>query len=293
MDWNLLKTFHKIVTAGGISRASQATGRRQPAISLALKRLEEQIGARLCERGPGGFQLTTEGEVVADICRRIFGIVEDIPARVMDAGKQVRGPVRVRLISSVNVGPLDEAIRLLNLSHPGIELKLTVSGWEDLTNLLLRNELDIGIGPAHFMHGQLKYSLLCKEVQRIYCGASHSLFGTKVSTLSELREYPFILKTPGEPEEVMRFRMQHGLGYQVAGTSDHVDEMLRLTRAGTGLALLPVGAAESDVRSKRLWCVTPGLNGPSLPIYTITNANAAPYRARDMFLQEIMKCSGQ
>ena len=43
VDWNLLKTFHEIVEAGGVSRAGRALRRKQPALSLALKRLEAEL----------------------------------------------------------------------------------------------------------------------------------------------------------------------------------------------------------------------------------------------------------
>ena len=49
VDWNLLKTFHEIAEAGGVSRAGRALRRKQPALSLALKRLETSSGSR-CRR---------------------------------------------------------------------------------------------------------------------------------------------------------------------------------------------------------------------------------------------------
>ena len=50
LDWNLLKVFSVLVETGGLTRAAAKLGRKQPAISLALKRLEERLGTRLCRR---------------------------------------------------------------------------------------------------------------------------------------------------------------------------------------------------------------------------------------------------
>lgn len=68
LDWNLLKYIAVLAESGGLTRAAKILGRQQPAMSLALKRLEERLNARLCERGPGGFALTEEGRRLAETC---------------------------------------------------------------------------------------------------------------------------------------------------------------------------------------------------------------------------------
>ena len=50
LDWNLLKVFNAIVEAGGVSPAARVLNRKQPAISLALKRLEAEVGDRKSTR---------------------------------------------------------------------------------------------------------------------------------------------------------------------------------------------------------------------------------------------------
>ncbi len=71
LDWNLLKIFHEIVQAAGVSEAARRTSRKQPALSMALRRLEDHLGVKLCRRGPGGFALTHEGEVLAELCEGV------------------------------------------------------------------------------------------------------------------------------------------------------------------------------------------------------------------------------
>ena len=82
VDWNLLKTFHEIAEAGGVSRAGRALRRKQPALSLALKRLESELGVTLCRRGPRGFELTDEGMLVAETCRSLNALVRNVPKRL-------------------------------------------------------------------------------------------------------------------------------------------------------------------------------------------------------------------
>lgn len=64
LDWNLLRTFLAIVQEGSISRAAVRLHLTQPAVSLALKRLEERLGENLIARSGSSFTVTTAGELV-------------------------------------------------------------------------------------------------------------------------------------------------------------------------------------------------------------------------------------
>ena len=82
VDWNLLRTFHVIVQSANLSRAAAVLGRKQPAVSLSLSRLEAHLGARLCTRTSSLFELTPEGMRVAEICRIIFDQMNRLPNRL-------------------------------------------------------------------------------------------------------------------------------------------------------------------------------------------------------------------
>ena len=110
IDWNLLKLFYEIVQAQGLTGAAQELSRKQPAISLALRRLEERLNVVLCRRGPSGFELTDEGQVLAEVCFRIMEQVREVPYRLSDLKAEVRGHVRVRLVSNLVTDELDGAI---------------------------------------------------------------------------------------------------------------------------------------------------------------------------------------
>ena len=66
------------------------TSLKQPALSTALKRLEDDVGARLCKRGPGGFKLTREGEMLAETCETVYGTVAHIPHSIANVATDVR-----------------------------------------------------------------------------------------------------------------------------------------------------------------------------------------------------------
>lgn len=77
LDWNLLRTFRVIGQELSISRAAARLHLTQPAISQALKRLEEQLDCQLIARRGPRFVLTEAGEQIFAIAGEMYGQVAD------------------------------------------------------------------------------------------------------------------------------------------------------------------------------------------------------------------------
>ncbi|MDZ7748857.1 MAG: LysR family transcriptional regulator [Halofilum sp. (in: g-proteobacteria)] len=217
LDWNLLKTFQEIVAAGGISRASHELSRKQPAISLALRRLEERLGVRLCERGPRGFTLTAEGEAAAEICDEIGQLVSLLPERVAATGEELRGRVRIRLISSVQTPALDQALERFHRRYPSVEIELGIGPWKGSRKTCSTASSMPASAPCGSSTPASSTTCCSARYSGSTCGPTHPLFGKTVTDLSRLVNERFVVKGPGEPDEIMRFRLRHGLGRNAVG----------------------------------------------------------------------------
>ena len=92
IDTDLLRTFVTLVDLGGFTRAGEALGRSQPAISLQMKRLEELVGAALLRRDAREVGLTADGETLMVYARRILYLNDEALAALgpVRAGEGVR-----------------------------------------------------------------------------------------------------------------------------------------------------------------------------------------------------------
>lgn len=288
IDWNLLKVFHEIATAGGVTRAAQGLSRKQPSVSLSLKRLEAWVGVTLCKRSRQGFELTDEGRLMAETCGHLAELIREIPSRVADAAQEVTGRVRIRLISNLVNSALDDAIARFHRKYPRVEINVDVATWAEVVNALLQDEIDIGLAPTRFRRAELTYQLLFREVHRLYCGRSHPLYRKTIRNPATIASQGFILTGSDEPDELTGFRLRYGLGRVVAGVSEHLEEARRLTVLGVGLCFLPEGFADEDVKSGRLWLILPPENAPSMEVFIITNPNNPRHIAQQLFVDELL-----
>ena len=287
VDWNLLKTFHEIAEAGGVSRAGRALRRKQPALSLALKRLETELGVTLCRRGPRGFELTDEGMLVAETCRSLNSLVRNVPKRLGNLTEEVRGRISIQIISSLVCERFDAAISRFHGRHPDVEILIDITTWDSVAAALLRDEIDIGVASAQTLRSDLNYDFLFDEFHGIYCGPSHLLYGRTFDDPSALSGQAFVLTGADEPDVLTAYRTRHGLGLQVAGLSEHLDEAKRLTILGIGICFLPEAFAAPDVEAGRLWPLLRHAEQPCMPVFVITNQRAPRKLARQLLLAEI------
>lgn len=288
LDWNLLKVFDAIVQSGGIARAAQRLGRQQPAVSLALKRLEDRIQCKLCRRGPAGFMLSEEGRRLAEICQQLREQVRDLPETIAGLDQEVKGSLRVSVISNLINPVLDQLLRNFNERYPLIKILIDVASWSDVIDALLKADIDIGIAPARQQRAELNYHRLFREIHVAYCGRGHRLFGARKVRPAQLAEENFVLTGSDEPDQLSDFRLRHGIGRHVAGVSPHLEEAKRLATLGVGLCFLPEGYAAPEVAAGRLWPVLSPVGAPRMDIFVITNPNAPHHPSRQLFVEETL-----
>lgn len=289
VDWNLLKLFLEIARAGGIGAAARNLNKQQPGISVALKRLEDQIGAQLFERSPSGIRITPAGKALQTLCEEMFENVRMAQHQVAQATRRVSGVVRIQLVSSVVCPEFDEAIASFHRRHPAIAMELSVSPWRGVLEALGRGEVEVGIGYEGQVGAGLVYEPMFVETQQLFCARSHALYGSKVAQLQSLSREGFVLTGADEPEAVTRLRSRHGLGTERAGQAEDVHEALRLITAGVGLGFLPEAAAAVAVREGRLWPLLPPELQPSHDIFLISRASPSRDTATQLFLDEIRR----
>lgn len=133
LDIDLLRCFVTIADTGSFTRAGERLGRTQSAISLQLKRLEEQVGRSLFLRSPRHLSITPEGERLIGPARQILRLNDATLAQMFEP--DIAGSVRIGVPEDFATAHLPSVLAAFTEAHPLVELEVTC----DLTlNLLER-----------------------------------------------------------------------------------------------------------------------------------------------------------
>lgn len=142
MDIKNLTTFVQVAETGSFSRAAERLGYSQPTISVQIRQLEQELGFRLFDRIGHSVRLTDKGrdallyaQQVCRLCQQMsLGEKEDEVKETL---------IRLATSDSLCTGMLYDNYPRLRQMHPGIHLKLTTAGTDELFALLDHNEVDI------------------------------------------------------------------------------------------------------------------------------------------------------
>jgi DNA-binding transcriptional LysR family regulator len=106
-----------------------------------------------------------------------------------------------------------------------------------------------------------------------YCGPGHPLFGKAAVSPSQLVAEPFVV-TDDEPVPYTRYRERHGLGQQIGGVADNLQERMWLIQLGMGVGMLPQAIVETSDFAPKLWPLLPDSEAPTCTIYLMANASS-------------------
>ena len=141
-----LRTFIIVARQGSFNLAAQELSRTQPAVTLAIKQLEEFVGIKLLERTTRSVAPTNEGENFLPIAERL---VRDFDSAIYDlratAERRV-GHVSIAIVPSVATNLLPPIIKTFSNAYPGINLHLDDDSSRGVQQRVERNEVDFGVG---------------------------------------------------------------------------------------------------------------------------------------------------
>ena len=167
-DTLLLRTFATVCDLGSFTKAARRAHLTQSAVSLRIKRLEEQVGARLIAREAPGILLTEHGEVLLSYARRILALHQQAEHRLRRDGA---GVVSFGAPEYFNLHALSSLIGEFTALYPGVQLQLKLGIGPDLAALVDEGQLDLAIVTSEI--GEADGIVLCRE-RRVWA-AGHAM----------------------------------------------------------------------------------------------------------------------
>lgn len=250
MELKHLRAFVVLAEELHFGRAAQRLSIVQPALSMQIKTLEEELGAKLFERDRHSVALSEVGRIFLPEARAAL----HQSARAMDiaraSGRGEIGRIRIAFVSSVLPNLLPTLIRALHARFPRIEPELKDLPTPDQLAALRDGQLDFGLVRLPVPGGAgIRTRVVLHESFVVALPADHPLAGHVSLYPAELARAPLFLLArryaPGFYSELVAALERHGVALQVASELGEFSTMLALVSAGLGLGLLPSEAAQA------------------------------------------------
>ena len=257
MELHQLQGFYEVAREGSFTRAADKLYLTQPAISLQLKGLEEELGETLFERRRRNARLTPAGEI---LFRRAKAVFDELAAARDEIGG-LRQVLRGRLVigtSDTNCSyVLPPVLRGFRDRYPEVEIDIRNKMSSEVGRMVLGDEVDLGLATLPVRHRSLVNEVLFARRDVLICRPDHELAGKRSTTLKRVAAQPLLALEQGSTTRKLMDEMflRAGLDAEVAMNLGSIEVLKRFVEIGLGLALVPEVAVGAETAAGRLAAV--------------------------------------
>ncbi len=253
MDLEQLRTLLAAEEAGSLSAAARLRHLTQPAVSLQVKALEQELGASLFHRRGRGVEITEAGRALARQARRALAAVQAGRQEVEQIRGVTRGALRLGVTDAAATGVLPRTFMDFHRRFPGIEVAVEVNSTEPLLARLRDGRFDLVLGTLPVEAADVEVTPLAAE--RLGLVLPTSAKGVPLARV--LAEEPFIAYPRGSITRRLIDAALAGAGLTARPVMEigRPSVMARLVETGLGVSVLPEAVSTEPFRRGAVHCV--------------------------------------
>ena len=224
LDLDTLRTLCVAHDLGGLAQASQLLGRTPSAISLQMKRLQDDLGITLFRKRGRGLALTEPGEVALSYARRMLALNDELLDTMH--GANLAGSIRIGCTQDF-AAILPSALSHFALLHPYMQIELRIEGNTALAEAIDKSQLDLAVAIGQEDRATAK---IIGQLDLVWIASS---------TFVPRRDQPLPLAALGPQCAFRRRAIEHlesaGLPYRIAANSPSLDGLWAALLGGLGI----------------------------------------------------------
>lgn len=290
MELRHLRYFQTVAEALSFSKASRSLCVAQPALSRAVRELEDSLGVELFDRSRRQVRLTPAGETLWRETGLVFERLEDAIRRVRGTARGEIGELRLGYIGPPTQGFLGPLLKEYRARHPGVNLMIEERTPERVWEMVSKGRLSIGLTRPVRSHEKLGLHsrLLLEERLCAAVPRDHSLASRKSLRWKELADHPLILlarrEGAGSHDAILAACREAGFTPDLVQTPSLMGTILKYVEAGAGLGLVPACAA-AEGANVTLVPLTPKRVLPLVLVWSQENPNPSADAFRELILR--------
>jgi DNA-binding transcriptional LysR family regulator len=259
-----LRVFVTVAAERSFSRAARKLRRTQPAVSQAIRRLEDSCGERLIERASRDGRLTDAGDLLLDYAARTLRLIDEASGAVADLRDVKKG----RVLIGANEGGVHAVLPVVAAFHtryPAILVDIRRLAARQMAQEVLLRSVDFGVLTFNPADPELLSVLLGTDEFVLLVRPGHELAGRRQITMEQMGRQPVIAHNDPSParERVLRLYEQRHTALNIRMSLPSLDGIKRAVEMGLGVALLPRRCAVTELASGQLIAVgVPELRAP-------------------------------
>lgn len=256
--------FLEVARRGSVSRAAEALFITQPTLTARLQGLERELGTPLFLRTPHGMRLTDAGRAWIPFAERALRALVDGRDALEQVMKASAGHLMIASSPAVSTYVLPELLERFVAEHPRVEVSVRTGHSEYVVELVLRDEVQVGLGRA-IHHPDLELRPFHTEELVLVCAPDHPFTKRQSVAMADVAgQRPIMFDRTSSYYEITQAAfLSAGVSLRGAMELDSIEATKKMVERGLGIALLPQTAVAREVAGKTL-CVVRMKDAPPM-----------------------------
>ena len=269
MDWDKLRVFHAVATAGSFTRAGDALGLSQSAISRQIRTLEDSLQTSLFNRHARGLILTDEGESLYETTKEVVSKIHVTEQKILEGTESPRGKLKITTTNSFgSTWMMNNIWKFIN-KYPDIQVQMLI-GDSDFD--LFTRQADVAIR----FHPSEHLDLIQKQIgtfhYNIYASPDYLNKYGRPRSLAELDHHRLITygDITNSPIENIDWILEAGATQKRTPILEvnNIYGMLQAIKSGLGVGTLPDYLVQGSTNVLRILADTQTHEFPAYFVYT-------------------------
>jgi LysR family hydrogen peroxide-inducible transcriptional activator len=274
-------------------RAAEKCFVAQPTLSVAVKKLEEELGVILFERSPQEVRVTPIGEQVVAQAERVLGAAAQL-AEIASAGKNpLAGPLRLGVIYTIGPWLLPRLVPLLRERAPEMPLLLEENYTHRLLEKLKAAELDVAVVALPVEEPGLVAQAVYDEAFFALVPVDHAWAKLKSVDPARLLEQPLLMLGRGNcfRDQVLDLCTRAGQGGPQVLEGSSLETIRHMVASGVGITVMPASAVDNIAKNDPLLRVRPFVEPtPTRRVALVWRTSFPRPQAIDLLRRALLDC---
>jgi DNA-binding transcriptional LysR family regulator len=243
-----LQVFLTVATERSFSRAAEKLSRTQPAVSLAVQRLEQELGEKLIDRSGKDLILTDAGRSVLEYARRFQSLQQELDNSLAELRDNSAGRLTIGANESTALYLLKHIERYREL-YPRVKVQIRRSLSSKIPSELLDGNLELGMISYDPGDERLQSKVIYTDALSFVVSPRHRLAGRKTVPITELGAETFIAHNVISPyrDVVLREFQAHKVALHMDVEMPTIETIRKLVQDNVGVAFLPRMCVEQEI----------------------------------------------
>ena len=248
MDLAALQVFQMVANERSFSRAAEKLYRTQPAVSIAMRKLQDWVGQPLFVKGSGARTLTDAGVLLLGYADRMLNLREEIRKGMKELRGLERGQVSIGVNES-SIHALLPALDRYRNSYPGIQIRVHRVFSRDVPREVLNHQLDIGVISYLPEERELAAVEFYRDALALIVWPGHRLAKRKKVEISALGEETFVAHIVDSPyrQRVVQMFARYRVPLRMDIELPTIESIKRFVEMKKGVAIVPHMCVEGEI----------------------------------------------